>query len=158
MVEVPRRSAAAANVIMLDERGDLYFQYICTLSVKLFKREQGAFQEWPSRLTRLPTKTYMDTAFVRARDRVGWRAVVYGPAAPRAPAPPPRRSSRLAGSDARRSACGTTCAGDPTGCYLTPYPLESISDMFCRRRRIAPFLFQDCAWQATGWCYCSSHF
>jgi hypothetical protein len=47
--------------------------------------------------TRSDWKTYMDTAFVRAQDRVGWRAVVYGPAAPRAPAPPPRRSSRLAG-------------------------------------------------------------
>jgi hypothetical protein len=43
-------------------------------------------------------------------------------------------------------------------CHLTLYPLESISDMFCRRRRIAPLLFQDYAWQATGWCYCSSHF
>jgi hypothetical protein len=31
-------------------------------------------------------------------------------------------------------------------------------DLFCRRRRIAPLLFQDYAWQATGWCYCSSHF
>jgi hypothetical protein len=57
----------------------------------------------------------MDTAFVRAQDKVGWRAVVYGPAAPRAPAPQPRRSSRLSGSDVRRSAGGTTYAGDQTG-------------------------------------------
>jgi hypothetical protein len=46
--------------------------------------------------TRSDWKTFSDTAFVRAQDRVGWRAVVYGPAAPRAPAPPPRRSGRLA--------------------------------------------------------------
>jgi hypothetical protein len=46
--------------------------------------------------TRSDWKTFSDTAFERAQDRVGWRAVVYGPAAPRAPAPPLRRSSRLA--------------------------------------------------------------
>jgi hypothetical protein len=28
--------------------------------------------------TRSDWKTYKDTAFVRAQDRVGWRAVVYG--------------------------------------------------------------------------------